>query len=188
MTSRTKFWALSAGALALSLALAGCGSSGGGGGSVALPAERRQPEGSSHLPTTPAPVASTEQERFDARTAVRDALAAHEAAQEAISACGDGWRAMLRCGRRRLRPDNASASVAKAAAKIAHGCGRRPTDSAVSAAAQKTTADAANAAVGAAVAMPLTAAYRTYMAASAATEDIDTQDGAKAIKEAADAA
>ena len=35
MTSRTKLWALSAGALALSLALAGCGGGGGSGGSPA---------------------------------------------------------------------------------------------------------------------------------------------------------
>ena len=37
MTSRTKLWALSAGALALSLALAGCGGGGSGTGSGMMP-------------------------------------------------------------------------------------------------------------------------------------------------------
>ena len=48
MTSQTKLWALSAGALALSLALAGCGSSGGGSAAVAT-----TPPPSTTDPTTP---------------------------------------------------------------------------------------------------------------------------------------
>ncbi len=50
MTSRTKFWALSAGALALSLALAGCG---GGGGSTSTAPTPSTPSTPPTTPTTP---------------------------------------------------------------------------------------------------------------------------------------
>ena len=83
MTSRTKLWALSAGALALSLALAGCGSSGGGSAAGTAPTP---------APATPPGVTDQAEPRgvaglfAVALTAADDAEAAAKAAAAAVTA------------------------------------------------------------------------------------------------------
>ena len=89
MTSQTKLWALSAGALALSLALAGCGSSGGSGTAAVSPSQPPSQDTDNGQPPPPG-ISDQDEPRgvaalfVAAQTARDDATNAAKAADDAV--------------------------------------------------------------------------------------------------------